>query len=193
MNSSSEHDDASAVLAMRRMYESGQTLTSVGASFGITRQSVTVKLKAAGVVLRGHARPAAEPFSYQFLHARVKAARGAPQTCEECGTSDPSKRYEWASISRNYADVYDYKRLCKRCHIRFDNIPQKAAATRRLRSWSPARGESHGSARLTNEDVQAIRTRAASGERMVALAKAFGVTVSAISLIVRRTTWKHVP
>lgn len=55
-----------------------------------------------------------------------------------------------------------------------------------------ARGERHGEARLTEDDVMAIRLRHADGESQYALAYAFGVTRPNIGFIVRRKTWAHV-
>lgn len=59
---------------------------------------------------------------YKAFHLRVEAARGKPKKCEDCGTTS-AKRFEWASVSGNYSDVNDYKRLCVSCHRRFDRHP----------------------------------------------------------------------
>jgi hypothetical protein len=47
-------------------------------------------------------------------------------------------------------------------------------------------------ARLTEDDVRAIRQRRAAGETTVALGKAFGVSSPQISYIVNRKVWRHV-
>lgn len=52
-------------------------------------------------------------------------------------------------------------------------------------------GEKNPSAKLTEEQVLDIRTRREAGEKLVALAKEFGVQCDAISKIHRRRTWKH--
>lgn len=52
-------------------------------------------------------------------HERVYQARGMAATCEHCHTTT-AKRYEWANISGNYADVNDYISLCPLCHFKFD-------------------------------------------------------------------------
>lgn len=36
-----------------------------------------------------------------------------------CDAPD-SGRFEWANITGNYADVWDYMRLCKKCHAAYD-------------------------------------------------------------------------
>lgn len=53
----------------------------------------------------------------------------------------------------------------------------------------PSRGESHGMAKLTSDDVLTIR---ASAERNPVLAKQYGVTSAQISNIKRRKAWRHV-
>ena len=57
--------------------------------------------------------------SYAALHIRVQKIRGNPKKCEDCETKT-AKRYEWASISKKYHDINDYKRLCKKCHLKLD-------------------------------------------------------------------------
>lgn len=52
-------------------------------------------------------------------------------------------------------------------------------------------GERNPSAKLTEAQAREIRRRYANGERQVALALEFGVTQSAVSLIVRGLTWKE--
>lgn len=62
-----------------------------------------------------------ENATYKALHYRVNNVRGQAKKCEDCGT-ETAKRYEWANVSGKYSDVQDYKRLCKSCHSKFDNI-----------------------------------------------------------------------
>lgn len=47
-------------------------------------------------------------------------------------------------------------------------------------------------AKLTDEQVREIRERYSRGEVQTALARAFGVNQTTISLIVRRNGWPHV-
>jgi HNH endonuclease len=54
-----------------------------------------------------------------------------------------------------------------------------------------SRGESHRSAKLTAENVREIRARHSVGESCVQIARDFGVSRSAVSLIVRGKNWKH--
>lgn len=72
--------------------------------------------------------------SYFAKHIRVSKARGRPMRCEECGTTDPSLRYEWASLTHQYDDVNDYRRMCVPCHRRFDStLPRRSRERSRLR------------------------------------------------------------
>src|SRR5580658_3403404 len=57
---------------------------------------------------------------YNALHDRVRRRRGRPSHCEHCGTTDPTRRYHWANLTRRYDDVNDYVRLCIPCHARMD-------------------------------------------------------------------------
>lgn len=54
-------------------------------------------------------------------------------------------------------------------------------------------GEGHWAARLTTEDVLAIRRRVKAGEVQLQLAREFGLTAAAINNIVKRRAWAHVP
>lgn len=101
------------------------------------------------------------PVSYFQYHLRVRQQRGQPQHCEQCKTTDPVKRYEWANLSGNYEDLNDYIRLCASCHRRKD------------------RGK------LTEEDRAQIKLRFQQGEPQAWLARAFSVDPSLISRLVR--------
>ena len=79
-----------------------------------------------------------ETAGYQALHLRVGADRGAPQHCDECGTSDPDKFYDWANISGRYEDVNDYRRLCRACHMTSDGrLERLRVLGKRLRPIVP--------------------------------------------------------
>lgn len=49
------------------------------------------------------------------------------------------------------------------------------------------------SSKLDEAQVRTIRTRQANGETMVALAKEYNVSWSAVKFAVKRRTWKHIP
>lgn len=58
---------------------------------------------------------------YKTYHQRVQAQRGKPSRCEMCETTT-AKKFEWASMTRDFKNIYDYIRLCVSCHKKFDKI-----------------------------------------------------------------------
>lgn len=46
---------------------------------------------------------------------------GRPKRCEECGTTDSLKTYDWANLNGKYEDLNDYKRMCRSCHWKYDD------------------------------------------------------------------------
>lgn len=58
---------------------------------------------------------------YSALHYRIYKLKGCPRKCEVCKTTDKSKKYEWASLSGQYNNPDDYKRMCMSCHCKYDN------------------------------------------------------------------------
>ncbi len=70
--------------------------------------------------------------SYAAKHHWVARWLGKPKFCEECKTTI-AKTYNWANISGKYKrDLKDWKRLCRKCHHKFDNISTKLWNTRKL-------------------------------------------------------------
>ena len=56
----------------------------------------------------------------------------------------------------------------------------------------PSVGERNSAAKLTAEQVRAIRAAVAAGGRLAALAVAFGVSPRTVRHIARGTSWTHV-
>jgi hypothetical protein len=54
------------------------------------------------------------------------------------------------------------------------------------------RGENHGNAKLTAEDVRQIRLRHQEGEQQKNLAAEFGISRSAVCSIIKGRLWKHI-
>lgn len=61
-----------------------------------------------------------EKVSYSQQHLRVISAKGQPSSCTVCGTTDPSKNYDWANLTGNYDNINDYARMCRSCHWKRD-------------------------------------------------------------------------
>ena len=118
---------------------------------------------------------------YLALHAWVARQLGKPKKCEDCRTSDPNKKYQWANISGGYKrDLKDFKRLCLRCHRSFDN-------------HLLLRGEMINTAKLKKGKILKIRKlRLKYGYIYRILAKKFSVSSSTIYKIIKRKSWKHI-
>ena len=68
-------------------------------------------------------------------------------------------------------------------------MPPKKRTARRNRSFR-ARGERHGNAKLTAQQVRAIRRdRAAHDTAFCVLADRFGISISTVGRVLRRETW----
>jgi hypothetical protein len=115
---------------LRALYENGMSQTEVALELGVTQKLVHSAMKRLGIPARVAAKRnqsgeanhmwKGEDASYKAFHNRLTAAKGQPQRCEECGTDDSSKQYDWANLTGNYADMSDYRRMCRSCHWRYD-------------------------------------------------------------------------
>lgn len=57
---------------------------------------------------------------YQGIHRWLDRNYGKPRLCEHCFTTS-ARFFDWANLSGKYIrDRNDYKRLCRRCHIKMD-------------------------------------------------------------------------
>jgi len=89
----------------------------------------------------------------------------------------------------------DNPRCCNPAHLflgtQADNVSDMDAKGRRI--TPDRRGEGHGNARLTENDVKEIRSLYASRTMSQSeLGRLFGVTQVQISSIVRRESWRHI-
>lgn len=112
------------------LYEKGMTQDEIADKLGTTQKVIWSRLKRIGYkcrVARKRNQMAeknhmwkGDKAGYASLHRRVEAQRGKPRKCEECGTTE-ARMYNWANLTGKYADIYDYKRLCRSCHAKLDN------------------------------------------------------------------------
>lgn len=66
---------------------------------------------------------------YDGLHDWVRRQLGKPSKCEHCDTTT-ARLYDWSNISGEYKrDISDWQRLCRKCHIKYDSIPDKRKVT----------------------------------------------------------------
>lgn len=109
-----------SVMECRKLADSGLTRNQLALHFGVTKAVMKNFVSKHGLPVRS-AHPSERwirTTNYRSLHTRVAMVRGQPNKCEKCGGE--RSRYEWANLTGNYGDVMDYKRLCKKCHVRFD-------------------------------------------------------------------------
>jgi len=109
-----------------KLYLSGMTQAEVGQEMGLSQKVIFHRLREAGVKCRVALKRdqrcelndnwKGNKATYAAFHYRMKALKGNPQKCEACGTSDSTKTYDWASMTKQYHDPNDYKRLCRSCH-----------------------------------------------------------------------------
>lgn len=114
-----------------KLYEKGHTQQEVAFLLGTTQKVVWRLFKNAGYQCRiakkrNQSREMNTSWKgknagYAAFHYRVQKMRGTPMVCSMCETTT-AKRFEWANISGKYHDVYDYIRLCKSCHSKFDDV-----------------------------------------------------------------------
>ena len=133
------------VTRVRELYGAGHTMREVAEFTGTTVKVLQRLRPRHGIARRTAAKRdqqgehnhmwRGDDANYQALHLRVESARGKPNRCACCDTTDPSQRYEWANLSGRYEDIHDYARLCVTCHRRLDAA--RRAATGRPTMPSP--------------------------------------------------------
>jgi len=114
-----------------KLYEKGLTQIEVAKKLGTTQKVIWRAFKNAGYKSRiakkrnqfgsNNSSWKGDEAGYAALHYRVYNTKGKPQKCDECSYDKDDRRYQWASLNGNYADVEDYKRMCESCHSKYDN------------------------------------------------------------------------
>lgn len=112
----------------------------------------------------------------------------------------PAHRFSW---ELHYGPIPDGLFVCHHCDNRLcvrpdhlflgthgDNMADMVRKGRHRNK--PMVGVANPKAKLTEDDVRAIRTRRAAGETCRVLAAEFGVSTPLISYIVKRKQWTHV-
>ena len=97
----------------------------------------------------------------------------------------------------NSEDMVAAGRSCKGdrhySHTQPEKVPRGDNHFSRTHPEKSARGSQFKKAKLTEEKVVMIRERCANGELQREVAASMGVTTQAVSLVVNRQLWKHVP
>lgn len=117
------------VEAVASMYSAGASQCEIAAALGTTQKVVWRLMVRHGLPRRKQAKRDQRgernhawrggDAKYAALHLRVASLRGKPSRCEWCGATEGTQ-FEWASLTKNYADPYDYVRLCVSCHHTMD-------------------------------------------------------------------------
>lgn len=116
---------------VERLYNLGLSVHSIGKTLGVCGETIHRFMQRCGMKLRrpgelghywkeDHHNWKGDKAGYLALHHRVMRLKGKPKSCEVCGTTDPSKTYEWANLSGKYELIEDYKRMCRKCHRGYD-------------------------------------------------------------------------
>jgi hypothetical protein len=101
---------------------------------GLTKESdIRVKLYSEKIIGDKNYQWKGEKVSYRELHKWINNKKGTPSFCESCGFED-AKNYDWACIDEGYnRNLEDYIRLCRKCHVHYDDIYTKAWKTKRAK------------------------------------------------------------
>ena len=111
-------------------YAEGMTQTEIADKWGTTQKVVWLAMKKFGIKARTAAKRdqwgeknhawKGDDATYAAFHIRLTKRFGQPKRCEQCGTTDKRKSYDWANLTGNYSDIKDYRRLCRSCHWKLD-------------------------------------------------------------------------
>lgn len=114
-----------------QLYEMGMTQVEVAETLETTQKVVHHRFAEAGYQCRTPAKRnqmgeanhmwKGDSASRAAFHRRLDARHGQPQHCDECGTTDPKRSYDWANLTGHYENLEDYKRMCRSCHWKYDN------------------------------------------------------------------------
>ena len=115
---------------VKKLYESGMTQEEIAIELEVTQKVIWGFMKRNGIRARvakkrdqtgnNNSSWKGPDACYAALHRRVETQRGKPSKCEECGTEDLSRTYDWACMTGKYDDPLDYKRMCRSCHWKYD-------------------------------------------------------------------------
>ncbi len=132
---------------LTRLYRGGTTQNELAVHFGVTQKAVwgfmrRNKVKARKAAKRNQTGEANDSWKgdlagYKAMHLRMTKRFGQPKRCDQCGTTDKRKAYSWASLTRKYHDMNDYRRMCRSCHARYDGT---IANIKHMRERMVARG-----------------------------------------------------
>ena len=137
----------------------------------------------------------AHRIAWILAYGEIPAGLCACHSCDNPSCVNPT--HLWLGTNAdNIADRHAKGRDARGDDIWARREPEMHRET--MRAWhrahpdKAARGERSGTAKLSTDDVIAIRASFASGASKAELARVYGVTRAAIYLIVIRRNWAHV-
>lgn len=117
---------------IKNLYDDGRTQKQLAEHYGVTQKIVWRWMRDLKIKTRvpknlnqtgeNNSSWKGDDAGYAALHYRVYKAKGKPQKCDECGSKDKRRRYQWASLTGKFHDIDDYKRMCQSCHAKYDNV-----------------------------------------------------------------------
>ena len=116
-------EERKTLLAEYVEYKNKGKLDDLAAKMGRTKQFICRQAKKLGLTDARSPKMYLEKQGsshYGRDHKRVRTLRGSPHKCEVCGIDDTSIWYDWANLTGKYDDPDDYKRMCRRCHSKYD-------------------------------------------------------------------------
>lgn len=134
------------------------------------------------------------PFGRSSTGYGVTTINGRPasahrEMCRRAHGPAPTRRHQAAhSCGNGHAGCVNPQ------HLRWATPSEnhKDAVAHGTHSGIQNRGDQHRMAKLTSDDVRAIRVRLAAGDKHGQIAQSFGVGRSAISQVAAGTNWAHV-
>lgn len=125
----------------------------------------------------------AHRFAFIVSHGTIPEGLHICHTCDNPPCCNPA--HLWAGTARDNA--HDAQEKGRRLKPN-PNPKKRYQATGNY----PCKGTTHGRAKLTNDDVRAIRQLCRDGVRHEDIAIRFGVSASLISEINTRKIWRHI-
>lgn len=131
----------------------------------------------------GHQNWRGAEATVEAKHFRIITVRGKPASCV-WGCISPT-RYEWANLTGDYDDMWDYAAMCVSCHRRYDNARRSMEPGFARHPFGP-RGS------LDADQVRDIRARAGAGITATALSREYGFSRGCMSKLIRGESYAWV-
>ena len=128
------------VSRVRELYANGKTQLEAGIELGLSQKVIHTLMRRHNIKARVAAKRdqrgernshwKADSAGNAALHKRLYALFGKPNKCSVCGT-EGSKHYDYANLTGDYTDPYDFAPMCRSCHWRYDEKIRNIAHMKR--------------------------------------------------------------